>query len=305
MRVLVTGGAGFIGSRVAAAYQAAGYEVLVVDDLSHGKRSNVPAGARFEELDIRRPEIEEVVREFRPDVVNHHAAQVAVRVSLDRPAYDADVNILGSLRVIEACRAAGVAKFIYSSSGGAAVGEPRYLPVDEQHPVMPLSPYGISKQTVEHYLRFYGQTYGLRYTVLRYANVYGPVQDAEGEAGVVAIFVRRMLADQEVVIHGDGRQTRDFVYIDDIVQANVLALTHGDGGIFNLGIGKQTDINTIFSELKQITGYTRSPRHVPAPPGEVRYIYLDSSLAQRELGWKAIVPLEDGLQQTVAASAQA
>jgi len=304
VRVLVTGGAGFIGSRVTAAYLAAGYEVLVVDDLSHGQRSKVPAGARFEELDIRNPVIEEILRAFRPDVVNHHAAQVAVRDSIARPVYDADINVLGSLRLIEACRVVGVAKFIYSSSGGAAVGEPQYLPVDEQHPVLPLSPYGISKQTVEHYLRFYGQTHGLRYTVLRYANVYGPGQDAEGEAGVVAIFIRRMLADQEVVVYGDGQQTRDFVHVDDIVQGNMLALEHGDGGVYNLGTGQQTTINTIFSELKHITDYGRAPRHVPALPGEVRYICLDAGRAARELSWNAVTPLKEGLQQTVAASAQ-
>ncbi len=169
---------------------------------------------------------------------------------------------------------------------------------------MPLSPYGISKQTVEHYLRFYGRTHGLRYTVLRYSNVYGPGQDAEGEAGVVAIFVRRMLADQEVVIHGDGEQTRDFVYVDDIVEGNMLALDRGDGGIYNLGTGQQTAINTIFSELKQITDYRRPPRHGPALPGEVRYICLDGSRAARDLGWNAVMPLRNGLQQTVAASDQ-
>ena len=298
MRIVLTGGAGFIGSHVAESLLAAGHDVIVIDDLSHGRRANVPAAARFIELDIRAAGFATLLTDLRPDVVNHHAAQIAVQVSLDRPVFDAEVNILGSLRLIEACRAVGVGKLIYSSTGGAAVGEPQYLPVDEAHPVAPLSPYGISKHTVEHYLQYYGRTHGLRYTILRYPNVYGPRQDPEGEAGVVAIFARRMLAGQPVTIHGDGEQTRDFVHVDDIVQANLLALEQGDGGLYHLGSGIETSVNTIFTHLARATGCQQAPQYGPALPGEVRRICLDASKAARELGWRVTVPLDIGLTRT-------
>jgi UDP-glucose 4-epimerase len=301
VRIVVTGGGGFIGSHVVEGLIVAGHEVIVVDDLTHGRRANVPIGAHFVQMDIRDPAFLDLLVELRPDLVNHHAAQVAVQVSIDRPIFDAEVNILGSLHLLEACRAGGVSKVIYSSSGGAAVGEPEYLPVDEAHAVAPLSPYGISKHTVEHYLRYYWLTHALRYTVLRYANVYGPRQDPTGEAGVVAIFAQRMLADAPVTIHGNGEQTRDFVYVDDIVQANLLAIDLGDGGLYHLGSGTETSINTIFRQLASATGYQRMPDYGPPLPGEVRRISLDTTRATHELGWYAAVPLDVGIFRTVEA----
>ena len=299
MRIVLTGGAGFIGSHVASALLAGGHEVIVLDDLSHGRRENVPAGARLIETDIRDPDLAGLLTELRPDIVNHHAAQAAVQISVDDVIFDANVNILGGLRLIEACRAAGVQKLIYASTGGAAVGEPRYLPVDEQHPVAPLSPYGISKHTLEHYLEYYGHTHGLRYTILRYANVYGPGQDPEGEAGVVAIFSHRMLRGQPITIYGDGEQTRDYIHVADIVQANLLALEHGDRGMYHLGSGVETSVNTLFAHLARATGYKQPAQYAPARKGEVRRICLDASRATRELGWQVALPLEAGLAQTV------
>ena len=245
--MLVTGGAGFIGSHVVDALIEEGHSVVVIDDLSSGKREHVHHDAKFHQLDIRSPDLEGVFAEERPEVVNHHAAQVDVRVSMADPIFDADVNILGSLNLLECARSHGVEKLIYASTGGAVYGQPAYLPCDEDHPVEPICPYGISKLAVEHYLYLYRQSYGLEYTILRYANVYGPRQDPFGEGGVVAIFARQMVEGEQVVINGSGEQERDFVYVDDVVRANLVAMERGDGETYNLGRGVGTSVNELFA----------------------------------------------------------
>lgn len=301
MKVLMTGGAGFIASHVVDLYLENGYEVVVVDDLSTGKIENLNPKAKFYPVDIRSSEIAEIFERERPDFVNHHAAQMNVRVSIVRPLFDADVNILGSLNLIENAKKHKIKRFVYISTGGAVYGEPKYLPCDEAHPIEPICQYGASKHTVEHYLNMYYINYGLKYTVLRYPNVYGPRQDPKGEAGVVAIFTNQMMADEQITINGDGEQTRDFVHVRDCAQANLLALGMGERvGIYNLGSSLGNSVNQIFGYLKQATGYRREPLHGPAIVGETRYIYLDARKAQAELGWQPTFDLESGLGQTVA-----
>jgi UDP-glucose 4-epimerase len=309
MKVLVTGGAGFIGSHVVDAFLAEGHQVAVVDDLSTGREDNLNPRARFYPVDIRSPDLAEVFATEKPEVVSHHAARANVRESMEKPLLYADVNILGSLNLLELSRTHGVRKFIYISTGGVVYGEPQYLPVDEDHPINPLDPYGASKHHVEHYVHLYQANYGLSYTVLRYPNVYGPRQDPYGEAGVVAIFVHRMLQGQQVVINGSGDQERDFVYVSDVARANLLALERGDGGIYNVGSGVGTSINAIFSRLRSITGYQGDEVHGPPKLGEVYRVFLDSSRAHEALGWWPQVSLDEGLARTVeyfaSASSQA
>jgi len=300
MKVLVTGGAGFIGSHVVDAYLAAGWDVAIVDNLSTGRRSNLNPGARFYEIDIRSKALWDVLEQERPDVVNHHAAQMSVRNSVADPVYDADVNIMGSLNLLEGCRRSQVRRIVYISSGGAVYGEPVYLPCDEGHPVNPICPYGVSKHVVEHYLFQWQVTHGLEYQVLRYPNVYGPRQDPQGEAGVVAIFTGQMLADEAVVINGDGEQQRDFVFVGDCARANLMALEAGrESGIFNLGSGRGTSVNEIFAALSEITGYRHPARHGPPKLGETSRIYLSAEKARQQLGWAPQVDLQQGLAQTV------
>jgi len=299
MKVLVTGGAGFIGSHVVDGLIALGHQVVVVDNLSTGYPENLNPDARFYQLDIRSRELLRVFERERPDIVNHHGAQMSVRVSMQDPQLDAQVNVLGSLNVIEACKAYGVSKLIYISTGGAVYGEPQYLPCDEAHPVNPLCQYGATKHMAEHYLFIYRKLYGLNYTVLRYPNVYGPRQDPFGEAGVVAIFTQQMLGGQPVIINGSGAQERDFVYISDVVRANLLALRSGDGEIINIGWGKGTSVNRIFQTLKAITSYAINPVYAPAIPGEVFKICLDPSKAKQLLDWQPCVTLKAGLASTV------
>lgn len=299
MKILLTGGCGFIASHIADAYREAGHEVVVVDNLYSGRRHNLDRRIRFYKLSIAGPQLREVFERERPEVVNHQAAQTSVRRSLTDPSTDAQMNIIGSMRLLELCREFGVRKVIYASSGGAIYGEPRYLPVDESHPVAPLSPYGASKYAVELYLGIYRANYGLDYTVLRYANVYGPRQDPYGEAGVVAIFSRQMLQGQPVTINGSGEQERDFVYVSDVATANLLALARGSGGAYNIGSGVGTSVNTIFSELKDCIGEVQPPVHGPAITGEVFRIYLSAQKAERDLGWKCTTSLTEGLRQTV------
>jgi UDP-glucose 4-epimerase len=299
MKILVTGGAGFIGSHVVDAYLEQGNDVVVVDDLSTGKRENVHAQARLYPLDIRDERLEAVFATEKPDVVNHHAAKANVRESMVSPILYADVNVLGSLKLLELCRKYKVGKFMYISTGGAVYGEPEYLPADEGHPIRPLDPYGASKAAFEHYLPLYRTNYGISFTVLRYANVYGPRQDPYGEAGVVAIFTGQMLRGDQAVINGDGEQERDFVYVGDVARANILALDRGDGGIYNIGTGVGTSINTIFSKLKATTGYARRAVHGPAKAGEVFKVYLNVERVGHELAWRPSTSLEDGLRLTV------
>ncbi len=300
MRVLVTGGAGFIGSHVADACLAAGHEVAVIDDLSTGKSANLNPSAQFFQVDICQAEkLGAVFESFKPEAVCHLAAKANVRESMAKPALYAKVNVIGSLNLLEQARNHGCAKIVYASTAGAVYGEPEYLPVDEAHPINPLDPYGASKHHVEHYLYQYRRNYSLDYTILRFPNVYGPRQDPFGEAGVVAIFALAMLQGRQPVIFGSGEQERDFVYVGDIAQANVLALTKGSGEIFNLGSGIGVTINTVFHTLKDITHASCLEEHGPAKLGEVFKIYINASKVAAGLGWKCTTPLRKGLEQTV------
>ena len=298
MKILITGGAGFIGSTVADLFLLKGYEVVIVDDLSTGRVSNINPRSTFYRMDIRDPKLADVFDKERPDFVNHHAAQMDVRRSLDEPIYDADVNILGSINVIECAIRAKVKKFIYASSGGAVYGEPIYLPCDEHHLINPICQYGASKHTVEHYLYIGHVNHGLENTILRYANVYGPRQDPNGEAGVVATFISKMLSGGKVLINGDGEQQRDFVYVSDCAAANLSAID-APTGIYNLGSGQGISINQIYQLLKKIIGYEAAATYGPAIKGETRIIYLDSRKAAKEINWQQTIGLEKGLQQTV------
>ena len=298
-RALVTGGAGFIGSHVVDAYIEAGLDVVVVDNLATGSRENLTSAARLYEVDIRDgAALDRVFAAERPEIVSHQAAQASVRGSMEDPARDAAINVLGSLNVLEAARGHGVRKVIYAATGGAAVGEPLYLPVDEDHPVAPLSPYGASKHAVEHYMALYRQTFGLDTTILRYSNIYGPRQDPRGEAGVIAIFAGLMLRGGRPVVNGDGEQQRDYVYVADVARANVLALDRG-GGMYNIGTGVPTSVNQLFDRLAEWTGYGEPRQHGPALDGEVFRIYVTYERARRELGWEPTVGLDEGLRLTV------
>jgi UDP-glucose 4-epimerase len=299
-KVLVTGGAGFIGSHVTDLLLSRGHDVIVVDDLSTGHMRNVNPQARFYKMDIRSPALADVFENERPNYVNHHAAQMNVRRSVADPHFDAEVNVLGSLNLIECAVRSGVEKFVYISSGGAVYGEPEYLPCDEGHPINPICQYGVSKHVVEHYLYLYNRNYGLNYAVLRYPNVYGPRQDPYGEAGVVAIFTGQMLQEDSVTINGSGDQVRDFVYVEDCAVANLLVMSDGHGQIYNLGSGVGTSVNEIFAHLKAITNYDQDPHHGPPKVGETFRIYLDAGKARRELGWEPATGLEEGLRRTVA-----
>lgn len=299
-KILVTGGAGFIGSHVVDLFIERGFEVVILDDLSTGRASNLNSKARFYQMDIRNPEIRKIFETERPDYVSHHAAQMDVRRSVAQPLFDADVNILGSINLIECAKEFNVKRFVYISTGGAVYGEPEYLPCNEAHPINPICQYGASKHTVEHYLYMYHVNYDLKYTVLRYPNVFGPRQDPHGEAGVVAIFTGKMLAGEPVTINGDGEQTRDFVYVGDCAFANYLAVTvEHQPGIYNLGWGRPTSINEIFATLAKVTGYPIPVAYGPAKVGETRHIYLDASKVGKDLGWTPTLNLEEGLAKTV------
>ena len=300
MKILITGGAGFIGSNIADRYLELGHQVVIVDNLITGQRENIPSAATFYEMDIRDPGLAEVFAKEKPDVVSHQAAQMDVRKSVEDPIYDAQVNVLGSINILQNCVAHGVRKVLFASTGGAIYGEQDYFPADENHPLRPISPYGITKLTTEKYLYFYRVTFGLTYTILRYANVYGPRQNPHGEAGVVAIFVSKILKGQQPIINGDGTQSRDYVYVGDVVRANELALTAGDNEIYNVGTGIETDVNTLFRAIREAIGTPVEEVHGPAKPGEQKRSVLDFSKIQRELGWQPRVSLQEGLARTVA-----
>ena len=300
MRILVTGGAGFIGSHVTDGFRAQGHEVAVVDDLSTGNPANLDATIKLYQYDIRDAALEQVFKDFRPDVVDHHAAQSNVPASVSDPVYDASVNVLGGLNLLKQSAAYGVKKFIYISSGGAMYGEPdpEQLPVTETAPVRPLSPYGASKHALEAWLGVYQRTFGMDFTVLRYANIYGPRQGIREEGAVVAVFATRMARDEPVTIDGTGEQTRDFVYVGDCVTANIAALERGSGRSVNIGTGQETSIRQIFEAMAEVSGYGQPPRFGPGRTGDVVRIVLNPSLAREQLGWEAKMPLFEGLTQT-------
>ncbi|MFC1682623.1 NAD-dependent epimerase/dehydratase family protein [Candidatus Zixiibacteriota bacterium] len=299
MKILVTGGAGFIGSNVADEFIAQGHEVVIVDDLSTGFQNNVPKEATFYPVDIRDPDLSNVFEKEKPEVVDHHAAQIDVRKSVVDPMFDAQVNVLGSLNVLQQCVKHGVKKVLYASTGGAVYGEPDYLPADEKHPIRPLCQYGITKHTVEHYLYLYHHNYGLDYTVLRYPNVYGPRQDPHGEAGVVAIFTEALFAGQRPTIFGDGTHTRDYVFVGDIARANHLALEAGSGQVINLGWGREISVNDICTCLKKHLGVEIEPIYAEERLGEIHRICLNGARAQEQLHWQPQVALDEGIRRTV------
>lgn len=300
MKILITGGAGFIGSQIADRYLQLGHRVAIIDNLVTGRRENLPAEATFYEADIAdRRAVETVFEAERPQLINHHAAQMDVRKSVADPQYDATINILGSLNLLQSAVKFRAEKFIFASTGGAIYGEQDFFPAHEDHPTRPLSPYGISKLTVEKYLFYYQRQFGLRYTILRYANVYGPRQNPHGEAGVVAIFTQKMLAGEQPLINGAGTQTRDYVFVGDVVAANELVITGGDNRIYNVGTSVETDVNTLLRRLIRLTGSSAAEQHGPAQPGEQLRSVLDSARIQEELGWRPEVQLEEGLRRTV------
>jgi UDP-glucose 4-epimerase len=298
MKILVTGGAGFVGSHVVDAYLAAGHEVIVIDNLSTGKGAQVNQAARLVVIDVNDPALIDLVRSEAPDIINHHAANASVAVSVKRPLFDATQNILGTLNLLEAARQAQVGRFIYISSGGAMYGNPQQLPMDERHPSNPVSPYALSKHTGERYLRVYGEEHGLSWTSLRYANVYGPRQDPHGEAGVIAVFCQNLIDGIAPEIHWDGEQTRDFVYVADCASANLAALQAEGNQAYNVGTGIGTSINALFNTLMDVSGMELSPRRGPRRPGDARHSYLDCGRIKGDWGWQATTSLPTGLAKT-------
>ncbi len=299
-RVLITGGAGFIGSTAADQFLAAGWDVAILDDLSSGKRGNVPAGARFYPVDIRSEAAVEAVKKERPQVICHHAAQIDVRRSMTDPRFDADVNVGGLLNLMQAAVAAGsVEHVVFASSGGATYGDTDVIPTPESHPQRPVSCYGAAKASSEIYLGVYRANHGMKVTALRYANVYGPRQDPHGEAGVVAIFCGRLLEGKPCTIFGDGGQTRDYVFVGDVARANVLAAEKRFDGPLNVGTGIETDVNAIHGHLARAAGVTRPAEHAPARMGEQRRSCIDPRAAFSALGWKPEVAIADGLARTM------
>lgn len=298
-KILVTGGAGFIGSNVADRFIEDGHKVVIVDNLSTGVKANVNKKAKFYKLDIRSAVIDKIFEKEKPEVLCHHAAQIDVRKSTNDPIFDAEINILGSLNLFNACVKHKVKKIIFASTGGTIYGEQDYHPADENHPANPVSPYGVAKLTIEKYLHFYKEVYGINFVALRYANVYGPRQNPFGEAGVVGIFTERLLGGKKAIINGDGKQTRDFVFVEDVVESNVLALKYPRSDIFNIGTGIETDINRIFRTLKEKIGSEQKELHGPAKSGEQQRSVLECLKAKRLLKWKPKYNFEEGIAKTV------
>ena len=299
MKILVTGGAGFIGSHLVDGFIDQGHEVVVVDNLSMGRVENLNPRAKFYLMDIRADELRKVFEQEKIDVLCHQAAQMDVRVSVEDPLFDASVNVLGTLNLLQQSVRFGVKKVLFASTGGAIYGEQEIFPCSEDHPVRPVSPYGITKLTVEKYLFYYGVAFGLNHVVLRYSNVYGPRQNPMGEAGVVAIFSHKLLASEQPVINGDGKQTRDYVYVGDVVRANLKALAFEGNDVFNVSTGIETDVNEIFRLLNEVTGAKMKEVHGSPKKGEQRRSVIGYERAERVLGWKPAVALKDGLKKTV------
>ena len=299
MNILVTGGAGFIGSHIVDQFLGEGHRVSVIDDLSTGKRKQVHPKAVFYKLNICGRQVEQVFQKERPLVIVHMAAQMDVRKSTEHPLFDARVNIMGTLRLLELAVRYGARKFLFASSGGTVYGEQEMLAASESHPTRPLSPYGVSKLTCEHYLEYYRRVAGLQYVALRLANVYGPRQNADGEAGVVAIFARKMLTGEQPRINGHGLQTRDFVYVGDVVEAVRAVLVAQVEGIFNVGTGVETTVNEIFARLKELTNSRCRKIHGPAKKGEQKRSVLDPGKLEKETKWTHSVSLSEGLEETV------
>jgi UDP-glucose 4-epimerase len=300
MKIVVTGGAGFIASHIVDAYIQLNHEVYIIDDLSTGQNRNLNSSAKVYTLDIADPKAGRLIAEIKPHVLNHHAAQMDVRHSVADPTFDARVNIIGFINLLEACKDAGVKRVIFSSSGGAVYGDREPIPATEAHETLPLSPYGVSKLTGELYLGYYYMAFGLPYVALRYANVYGPRQSTQGEAGVVAIFISQFLAGKKPVINGDGKQTRDYVFVGDVVRANIAALDSDFIGAVNIGTGKETDVVTLCELLREGVGSEVKAVHGPSKPGEQRRSCLETSLASEVLGWRPEVALKEGLLQAIA-----
>ena len=299
MRVLLTGGAGFIGSYVAEHLLQNGHEVAVVDDLSTGIRENVPKGAEFYEADIRSG-CAEIFRDFAPEALCHQAAQMDVRRSVREPDFDAEINVLGTVRLLQNCTEQGVQKVIFASTGGAVYGEQQVLPAPEDHPQYPVSPYGVSKLACERYLHYYNVQFGLPYAALRYANVYGPRQDPLGEAGVVAIFCGNLASGKTSTINGCGEQTRDYVYVKDVARANVLALENDvPSGAYNIGTGVETSVNRLYNLLLELSAKDLPPQHGPSKPGEQFRSCVDPDLARRTFYWQAQTSIHSGLEETL------
>lgn len=300
MNILVTGGAGFIGSQIADAYIKNGHTVIIIDNLSTGVPEFINPDAIFYEMDILDDNIREIFKKHQIDVINHHAAQIDLRKSVEDPKFDINVNVIGSVNLLEQAVENRVKKFIFASTGGAIYGEHDYFPADEKHPTRPYAPYGINKNTVEKYLFYYDYVYGLNYVVLRYANVYGPRQNPHGECGVVAIFTERMLKGIEPLINGDGLQTRDYVYVGDVVNANVLALENTTPTIYNIGTSKETDVNYLFQRINEFAESNFPVKHGPPKKGEQRRSVLSYDKIKNELGWTPKVDIETGLRATIA-----
>lgn len=300
MRILVTGGAGFIGSHIVDTYLAAGHECLVVDSLwehGGGRRANIPQGVTFVHMDVRDENLTRIFTEFKPDIVSHHAAQHSVAISSRDPRYDAEVNVLGLINVLENAAKVNAKKVLFASSA-ATFGDVDTFPIVEDTPQRPTSPYGITKMVSEHYLRFFKAERGLDFTALRYGNVYGPRQDPNGEAGVIAIFIGKFLHRAGVRIDWDGDQTRDYVYVKDVAAANLAALDKGSGNCYCIGTGVKTSVNDIYRSLTEISGFDAPVTNAPRRPGDAREVLYNPSLAQRDLGWKATYKLIDGMRET-------
>jgi UDP-glucose 4-epimerase len=298
MKILVTGGAGFIASQIVDAYVHEGHNVFILDNLSTGFERNINPKAYFIKADITDSKILDLFIKEKFEIVNHHAAQIDVRKSVNDPIFDANTNILGTINLLQCCIKTGVKKFMFASTGGAVYGEQEYFPADEKHPTNPVSPYGITKLTIEKYLYFYKNEYGLNYTILRYANVYGPRQNPFGEAGVVAIFVNKLLKNENPLINGDGNQTRDYVFVEDVVKANVITLNSQSADIYNVGTTVETSVNDLFSKLNSIAGNKAIEKHGPAPKGEQARSVITSEKLFQKFNWKPSVKIDEGLRKT-------